>query len=263
MGIHARLLQAQQKITGIAKTGHNKHFDYAFFEEREVLKVAREALGDAGLVFFYSVEDVSDREVETKRGTAEWITDVRMTCTIYDSETGDALTGKAIGRAQDGQDKGINKAIVAGLKYWLLKMLMIPTEDDTERTENTVPEGNQRRSTNGRGAHVDNECHCPKCGSGMYDNRTDKQSPASPDFKCKNKECVTNGRQTAFWWPKVAEHVRSLAVTALGAGVMDAEKASALEELIKKEEAPRVFAAWKMLEVKLQGAVAGAGSAAE
>jgi hypothetical protein len=140
--IYRKLLAAQKTITGIAKTGHNKHFDYAFFEEREVLKVAREALNDAGLAFFYSVEGVQDREVKTTKGKEELLTDVFMVCTIADAESGETFTGKAIGRGQDGQDKGVNKAIVAGLKYWLLKTLMIPTNDDTERDEHTNPDGN-------------------------------------------------------------------------------------------------------------------------
>ena len=142
MSVHKKLLEAQKAITAIGKTGHNDHFDYDFFEEREVLRVARGALNDAGLVFFYSVDDVSDREVTTSRGRAELLTDVRMTCTIYDSESGESVQGGAIGRGQDGQDKGVNKAIVAGLKYWLLKVLMIPTDDDTERNENTNAGGN-------------------------------------------------------------------------------------------------------------------------
>lgn len=138
MGVHAKLLAAQQEIAGIDKTGHNTHFDYDFFEEREVLRVAKSALTNAGLAFFYSVEEVTDREVQTKRGNQELLTDVRMVCTLFDAESGDSISGGAIGRGQDGQDKGINKAIVAGLKYWLLKVLMIPTGDDTESDANTA-----------------------------------------------------------------------------------------------------------------------------
>jgi hypothetical protein len=35
---------------------------------------------------------------------------------------------------------------------------------------------------------------CPKCGSGVYDNRGSEKSPKSPQFKCKSKECAE-----AFW----------------------------------------------------------------
>ena len=189
MSIYAKLLEAQKSITAIAKTGHNDHFNYHFFEEREVLRVAREALNDAGLAFFYSVESVSDREVTTSRGREELLTDVFMSCTLYDAESGESVSGNAIGRGQDGQDKGINKAIVAGLKYWLLKTMMIPTDDDTERDENTRPEGNAPRNK-ARAKPTDETC--PSCAGAIYDNRAKKASgdfsPKSPDYACKDKD---------------------------------------------------------------------------
>ena len=192
MGIHAKLLEAQRSITAIAKTGHNDHFKYDFFEEREVLKVAREALNDAGVAFFYSVDSVSDREVTTSRGREELLTDVTMTCTLYDGESGESVSGGAIGRGQDGQDKGINKAIVAGLKYWLLKTLMIPTDDDTERTENTRPEGNASRGKRQASKPAQSSEGCPQCSGAIYDNRAKKASgefsPKSPDYACKDKD---------------------------------------------------------------------------
>lgn len=30
---------------------------------------------------------------------------------------------------------------------------------------------------------------CPKCGGRMFDNRENKKSPKSPDFKCKDSDC--------------------------------------------------------------------------
>lgn len=31
--------------------------------------------------------------------------------------------------------------------------------------------------------------NCPKCDGPMWDNRTDKKTPKSPDYKCKDKGC--------------------------------------------------------------------------
>ncbi|MBA3341629.1 MAG: hypothetical protein H0T48_07320 [Gemmatimonadaceae bacterium] len=31
---------------------------------------------------------------------------------------------------------------------------------------------------------------CKKCGGEVYDNRADKKSPRSPDFRCKDKACA-------------------------------------------------------------------------
>lgn len=199
MSIHAKLLAAQKAVHGIAKTGHNAHFNYKFFEEREVLSVTRDALSGAGLAFIYSVEDVTDREVETKNGRVEWITDVRMVCTLYDGESGESLSGKAIGRGQDGQDKGINKAIVAGLKYWLLKTLMIPTEDDTERNENTNADGNARTRSASR----------PTPEQRMYQKPTEPvgvQHSNAPAGTFDLSELVPVGKHKGRAWAWVVEH---------------------------------------------------------
>lgn len=230
MSIYQKLHKAQASVSGIEKTGRNSHFNYDFFEEREVLRVAREALSDAGLVFFYSVDDVSDRAVTTSKGREELLTDVRMTCTIFDAEGGESVTGKAIGRGQDGQDKGVNKAIVAGLKYWLLKTLMIPTGDDTERDENTSPEGNVPRHharTSGGNGPVDeseNTVQCPKCGGDMWDNRIDKKNPRAPDFKCKDKKC-----DEALWMGSWPDNLIKAAQEAFDAGVIDEGEKTGIE----------------------------------
>lgn len=36
---------------------------------------------------------------------------------------------------------------------------------------------------------------CPKCGSELWDNRTNKKTPKSPDYRCKKCE-------EAYWLPK-------------------------------------------------------------
>jgi hypothetical protein len=41
---------------------------------------------------------------------------------------------------------------------------------------------------------------CPTCGSKMFDNRGRKQNAKAPDFRCSNKDCVTDdGFRTAVW----------------------------------------------------------------
>lgn len=41
---------------------------------------------------------------------------------------------------------------------------------------------------------------CPKCGGEMWDNRNDKKTPGSPDYRCKDKSCVDeSGRVTGHW----------------------------------------------------------------
>lgn len=45
------------------------------------------------------------------------------------------------------------------------------------------------------------ELKCPSCASKVYDNRLDKKSDKSPNFKCGNKQCTggNNGFAFASW----------------------------------------------------------------
>ena len=45
------------------------------------------------------------------------------------------------------------------------------------------------------------ELKCPACASKVYDNRLDKKSDKSPNFKCGNKQCTggNNGFGYASW----------------------------------------------------------------
>lgn len=45
------------------------------------------------------------------------------------------------------------------------------------------------------------EFKCPACASKVYDNRADKKSDKSPNFKCGNKQCTggNNGFPYASW----------------------------------------------------------------
>jgi hypothetical protein len=45
------------------------------------------------------------------------------------------------------------------------------------------------------------EYKCPACASKVYDNRLDKKSDNSPNFKCGNKQCTagSNGFPYASW----------------------------------------------------------------
>jgi|GEM_PF-4547377 len=50
--------------------------------------------------------------------------------TLACGDTGATITTRWTGEAADSQDKGINKAATAALKYWLLKTFLISTGDE-------------------------------------------------------------------------------------------------------------------------------------
>lgn len=43
---------------------------------------------------------------------------------------------------------------------------------------------------------------CPKCGGPMFDNRSNKKTPRSPDFRCKDKECLDENNYVTGAWER-------------------------------------------------------------
>ena len=60
------------------------------------------------------------------------ITNIDMTIAIIDVESGEKIEVPWAGQGADKGDKGMYKAFTGGLKYFLMKMFMLPTGDDPE-----------------------------------------------------------------------------------------------------------------------------------
>jgi hypothetical protein len=85
------------------------------------------------------------------------------------------------------------------IQNWILSPFSKVTENPVVSTPMTQPSPPTRESSQspvGQG-----ELKCPSCASKVYDNRADKKSDKSPNFKCGNKQCTggNNGYPYASW----------------------------------------------------------------
>ena len=85
------------------------------------------------------------------------------------------------------------------LQNWILSPFSKVAENPVVSTPMTQPSPPTRESSQspvGQG-----ELKCPSCASKVYDNRADKKSDKSPNFKCGNKQCTggNNGYPYASW----------------------------------------------------------------
>ena len=85
------------------------------------------------------------------------------------------------------------------LQNWILSPFSKVAENPVVNTPMTQPSPPTRESSQspvGQG-----ELKCPSCASKVYDNRADKKSDKSPNFKCGNKQCTggNNGYPYASW----------------------------------------------------------------
>lgn len=137
------------KLVGsIAKTGYNEYYDYNYVEEAEVVRVIRSALVKVGLSFSVSTSEIlPPNTINTELGEFYNYT-IKMTFTLVDTETGYFESCPWLGMGSDQGDKALYKAYTSGVKYFLLKNFLLPTDDDVERA-NVIPEKQSQVSLKG------------------------------------------------------------------------------------------------------------------
>jgi hypothetical protein len=125
-------------VRSIAKTGYNDCYDYNYVEEAEVVRVIRNALVKVGLSFGVSTSEIMPPNmISTELGDIYNYT-IKMTFTLVDAETGYFERSPWLGMGSDQGDKALYKAYTSGVKYFLLKNFLLPTDDDVE-CANIIP----------------------------------------------------------------------------------------------------------------------------
>ena len=118
-----------KQVQTIRKTGYNEFDQYAFVEEAEVVRALRSALTEAGLSLSVAASEIL-RSDAVQHGTNYTL---QMTFTLTDTETGYSEQIPWLAMGADPGDKAVYKAYTSGVKYFLLKTFLLPTDDDVER----------------------------------------------------------------------------------------------------------------------------------
>lgn len=120
VGLLKKLALVMADVSNIPKNGVNTHFGYKYVLDTDVAKAVHDAFVEHGVVMIPSMIGSQRDENNTV---------CRFVFTLYDAESGESIAVPWEGEAYDQQDKGINKAATAGLKYFLLKLFLISTGD--------------------------------------------------------------------------------------------------------------------------------------
>lgn len=128
--VYEKIMNVQQGIKTVVKSGYNSFHKYAFATERDVIAEIKPLLGREGLAVTHSV--VSEGAVNdiTKLVVMFRITNV--------AKPDDFVESQAIGYGQDKSDKGVPKAYTMALKYFFSKMFLVETGDDAEHGKEVV-----------------------------------------------------------------------------------------------------------------------------
>lgn len=156
MAIHA--LQSKRVTSGPTAT----HYDgYRYVSGKDVRLAVMEAAAAVGLaVELVEARVQEERELETRKGNLQWMTDVTCTFEVTEVRGGHSKRYEIVGRRTNDSDKGVMHAIAQAEKIFLSRLAMIHEGEDPEAdkveqsSRSTRPrrEGGQTSGRNGRGS---------------------------------------------------------------------------------------------------------------
>lgn len=116
------------------KEGRNSAMGYSFLAESQITAQFKQLFDAHGIVFIY---DSRITGVQPTPSGKQLLTNVEVTYSFVDAETGEKVFGVASGQGCDSGDKGVYKAITGAIKYIFMKSFLIPTGDDPEDDSGT------------------------------------------------------------------------------------------------------------------------------
>lgn len=145
-----RLTKARELLGGgVEKKGQNKQVGdgYSFVKASDVSRAVYDALSRVGVYAVPSYAEVEGVPVDwlSRSGTKQFLTRLKVTLrvgkvedkvgfSITTPQTPETLIVETVGYGADSGDKGPYKAMTGGLKYALLHLLGLATDDDPEAT---------------------------------------------------------------------------------------------------------------------------------
>lgn len=134
--IYQNLADILLEVTHIAKGKTNQQQGFKYRGIDDVMNELHALFAKNGVVILPCVKAIQQDERENKNGTRLFFTKLTVDYTFL-APDGSSVTATAIGEAMDSGDKSTNKAMSVALKYVLLQMFLIPTEDMTDPDDQT------------------------------------------------------------------------------------------------------------------------------
>jgi hypothetical protein len=127
--IAAAICAVMLDCKGIKETGYNKHANYKYASDADILRVVQPSMAQHGLAL--TIDDI-DIEHKTLGGKmSQWCV-AKVTYRLTHT-SGEHLTVVAIGSGADNVDKGPYKALTGALKYALRAIFLLPTGQDPDQ----------------------------------------------------------------------------------------------------------------------------------
>ena len=126
--IYSALANIMSKVTHIGKNKTNQQQSFKYRGIDDVMNELHGLFAENSVVILPSVKDIKQDERTNSKGTLLFYTKLTVQYDFTASD-GSSVSTVAIGEAMDSGDKSTNKAMSVALKYIILQMFLIPTED--------------------------------------------------------------------------------------------------------------------------------------
>lgn len=136
--IFSKMVNILKETKAITKSEKNQQQGFKFRGIDNVMNELHEIFSRNDVFILQEVKDFTTENRPTKSGGTNTFT--RATITFrYMTTDGSFVETTNVGEAMDSGDKGMNKAMSIALKYSLLQMFLIPTEEQKD-PDATTPE---------------------------------------------------------------------------------------------------------------------------
>lgn len=134
MNIYQSITAAMADIEPIAKGRRNQQQGFQFRGIDDIMNELQPVLKNYGLFVVPEVLSMQREERETKSKSTLLYSILTIKYTFYASD-GSSVSAVVIGEGMDSGDKASNKAMAVAMKYALLQVFCIPTEDAKDPDE--------------------------------------------------------------------------------------------------------------------------------
>ena len=129
--IYKKIIEVMADINAIGKDRRNQQQGFQFRGIDDVMNELHGSLAKCGVFVLPNVLEETRTTGKTARGGDMFYTRLKIKFGFY-AEDGSHVDAVVIGEAMDTGDKASNKALSIGLKYAMLQVFCIPTEDEKD-----------------------------------------------------------------------------------------------------------------------------------
>ena len=129
--IYKKIIEVMSDINAIGKDRRNQQQGFQFRGIDDVMNELHSSLAKCGVFVLPNVLEETRTTGKTARGGDMFYTRLKINFGFY-AEDGSHVDAVVIGEAMDTGDKASNKALSIGLKYAMLQVFCIPTEDEKD-----------------------------------------------------------------------------------------------------------------------------------